>query len=116
MLDQSMKDQNHQSTIELKRTLLELEQRTDTRSKEESHSWHSSSVTKESESLWNDSKSDCFSATEKEYLDKAIMQNTKQYDKQFTIMLIGSQEVGKTSLMNSWLGLSNKGASQHTIG
>lgn len=129
-LDQSMKEKDYESTMELKRTLLELERRADLRTDEESpenfkhpealssFQTHSFNVMEQVDLHKKASKSDAsaFSATEKEYLEKAIMQNTKQYDEQLTIMLIGSQEVGKTSLINSWFGLSNSRTCQHTIG
>jgi len=128
MLDRSMKDNDHETTIELKRTLLELERRPDIRSGENSpeslnqpelsKNYSFISITGGSESPKKFSKSDVnlFSPKEAEYLDKVIMQNTKQYDKQLTIMLIGNQGVGKTSLMNAWLGLKDKRISQHSIG
>jgi polynucleotide 5'-kinase involved in rRNA processing len=127
MLDRSMRDNDHETTIELKRTLLELERRSGVRSAESSPENlsqpelsrnYSFSIIRGSESPKKFSRSDgtLFSPKEMEYLDKAIMQNTKQYDNQLTIMLIGNQEVGKTSLMNAWLGLKWQGIPQHTIG
>lgn len=126
MLDRSMKDNDHKTTVELQRTLLELERSSSLRSgdsspgslkQSEQSRAHSFNMTKESEPQKN-SRSDAslFSPTEVEYLEKAIMQNTKQYDDQITIMLIGNQEVGKTSLMNMWLGLKSSKKLQHTIG
>eukprot|EP00826_Nyctotherus_ovalis_P025360 TRINITY_DN1964_c0_g1_i2.p2 TRINITY_DN1964_c0_g1~~TRINITY_DN1964_c0_g1_i2.p2 ORF type:complete len:141 (+),score=23.29 TRINITY_DN1964_c0_g1_i2:438-860(+) len=127
MLSQSMKENDHKSILELKRSLLELERRSemkdgegspeDPKQSEASFRAHSFSATRASESPKKNSKSDVsiFSATEREYLEKAIMQNTKQYDEQLTIMLIGNRGVGKTCLMNSWLGSSSI-VPKHTIG
>lgn len=127
MLDRSMKDNDHETTIELQRTLLDLERSSSLRSGDSSPEnlkqsevsrAHSFSMTKGSESPKKLSQSDAslFSPTEAEYLEKAIMQNTKQYDDQITIMLIGNQDVGKTSLMNMWLGLRCPKKLQHTLG
>eukprot|EP00826_Nyctotherus_ovalis_P002159 TRINITY_DN10409_c0_g1_i8.p3 TRINITY_DN10409_c0_g1~~TRINITY_DN10409_c0_g1_i8.p3 ORF type:complete len:113 (+),score=37.17 TRINITY_DN10409_c0_g1_i8:78-416(+) len=109
------------------RDRLQLERKADPRNDEDSPTSakhpsslgvHSFGVMNKSELPKKQCKSDAslFSPKEAEYLEKAIMQNTKQYDDQITIMLIGDQGVGKTSLMNSWLGLSIPKVSQHTLG
>jgi len=125
MLAQSMKEQDRSRTVELQRSLLELEKKSDLPSDEESpmpvdfreikliSDCYSSPIKSRSCPLSVDSGSPkdsvCsegspFSLKEEEYLRKAIMQNTKQYDMQINFMVIGNTGTGKTSLINSWLG------------
>lgn len=130
MLDQSMKENDSNRTLELEKSLLELERNSELRSDEESPTNHlpSAELLPERvrsftelpylESYKEETKSEenPFSQTEAEYLKKAIMQNTRQYDDQITIMLIGDEGVGKTCMMNSWLGLVNPFKTKHTLG
>lgn len=122
MLDQSMKENNTERIIELEKCLLELERKSDMQTNEGSPSIKPISSNIHSfaavESFNGSPRSvnSPFSLDEEEYLQKAIIQNTKQYDEQITIMLIGDKETGKTSLMNSWLGLPNPSKTQRTLG
>ncbi len=132
MLTQSMKDQDHSRTLELQRSLLELERKSDVLSDEESpidfknlpeplrHQPKSKSVTvsptfgpSPSPSCFSD---DQFSPKELEYLKKAVQQNTKQYDLQINITLVGNSGCGKTSLMNAWLGSPSPMKTKPTTG
>eukprot|EP00826_Nyctotherus_ovalis_P000813 TRINITY_DN1004_c0_g1_i1.p1 TRINITY_DN1004_c0_g1~~TRINITY_DN1004_c0_g1_i1.p1 ORF type:complete len:187 (+),score=48.87 TRINITY_DN1004_c0_g1_i1:435-995(+) len=126
MLDQSMKEKDKERTIELERSLLELERKADTRTDEASstlggplpskvQSFGSASA-EEAKRAHTRSETSPFSLVEEEYLRKAILQNTKQYDEQITVMLVGNCDTGKTRLMNSWLGLSNAYKAKHTLG
>lgn len=45
-----------------------------------------------------------FSASEKEYLEKAIKQNLKQYDLQVNITIVGNEMTGKTSITSALIG------------
>ncbi len=57
-----------------------------------------------------------FSPVEVEYLKKAIRQNTKQYDMQINIMIVGDTLTGKTSLMRALLGDSHPSKTKPTVG
>ena len=57
-----------------------------------------------------------FSVKETEYLEKVMIQNTRQYDATLNVMIIGDTGVGKTSLMNAWLNSENPLMTKHTIG
>jgi len=125
MLDKSMKENDTERIIELEKCLLELERKSDVQINKESSIIKPVSSNVQSSGIENlvelsneparngDSP---FSLDEEEYLQKAIMQNTKQYDEQITIMLIGDKKTGKTSLMNSWVGVSNPSRTEHTLG
>lgn len=130
MLNQSIKVNDQERTIELQKSLLNLERKSDMINDEESP--NSPEVfdelllkraqslnileTKENKKKKYKSNENPFSPLETKYLEKVIMQNTKLYDEQITIMIIGDQEVGKTSLMNSWLGYENFNMTKHTVG
>lgn len=45
-----------------------------------------------------------FSASEKEYLEKAMKQNLKQYDMQVNVTIVGSGMTGKTSVTSALIG------------
>ena len=127
MLDQSMKENDQDRVIELQKSLLELERKSDIRSEETTPKniknfdqlilkrTQSEKIIYENLSPKR-SEAILFSPVEEEYLKKAIKQNTKQYDEKINIMIIGNQDVGKTSLMNSWLGSKVLGKPKHTIG
>lgn len=45
-----------------------------------------------------------FSASEKEYLEKVMKQNLKQYDVQMNITIVGDAMTGKTSVTSALIG------------
>lgn len=129
MLNQSMKEHDKLRTVELQKSLLELEGKTESYENAESpvsskelirllpKELHSFALALELCTSLQPTKSEGpFTVKETEYLEKVIRQNTKQYDSSLNIMIIGDSEVGKTSLMNSWLGVKNPLATRHTFG
>jgi hypothetical protein len=124
MLDQAMKDKDAEKMTELKRSLLEIERKSvEEVSEVESPPFNgigagekgiepkirgrvSMTPTQASKSFVESFESECksFSLFESEYLQKVLLQNTKQFEAQIIVTLIGSAISGKTSLMNSLLG------------
>ena len=127
MLDQSVKSKDEETILELQKSLLKLEgkEKASLAKREDSQLlellpkrirqlalnlglyFHKGSLK---------TKVAPFSVRETEYLEKAMMQNTRQYDAQITIMMTGDAKVGKTSLMNTWLGVENSFVTKETIG
>jgi len=112
-----MKEKDQERVIALKRSLLELEGQGDTITDEGTLNGLTFRKIK-SKSFVTELKTreDSFSMAETEYLKKVITQNTKQYDTTINIMIIGSTNAGKTSLMNTWLQSTNPLVTKHTIG
>lgn len=112
MLDQSMKERDAPRTMKLQRSLLRLEGRAQNVECEGligllpkcvQNFTLAVDVCAGSESV----EGGQFTLKETEYLEKAILQNTKQYDHKLNVLLIGDAGVGKTSLMNVWLGVKD---------
>ena len=132
MLDQSMKNRDQEKIHELKRSLLDLERKSENAPSDDE--WSNSSPTCKSDCFPSRSKSfttshlsgstsetlaemrASFSHREEEYLEKAMRQNTKQYDSQVNVMIIGNSVTGKTSLMNAMLGIKSSSQTKPTIG
>jgi hypothetical protein len=57
-----------------------------------------------------------FSASEKEYLEKVIRQNLKQYDVQVQITIVGNEMTGKTSVTSALIGSKFKLNTPHSTG
>ena len=129
MLDRSMKERDQPRTLELQKSLLELERKSDTPTDEldlkqlgsipiqcKSKSLTLESSVSSPSELTTHSDGSPFSPKEREYLKKAMLQNTKQYDAQLNITILGGSGTGKTSLMNAWLGSTSPEKTKPTIG
>ena len=130
MLDQSIRENDKERIIELQKSLLKLEYDSNVKTHEGSPVFmrkipqvipkrtQSSKAVNQLRYPRKSSKTQTsqFSVFEEEYLKKAIMQNTKQYDEQINIMIVGNKGVGKSSLMNAWQNLENPLKTEHTIG
>lgn len=57
-----------------------------------------------------------FSPKELEYLNKAIEQNVKQYEKFVKIIIVGNNRTGKTSLMNCLIGSKFQADTPNSVG
>jgi len=57
-----------------------------------------------------------FSASEKEYLEKVIKQNLKQYDVQVNITIVGNAMTGKTSITSTLIGSKFELNTPHSTG
>ena len=140
MLSDSLRSHDSDRTEELKRSLLELDRKSDKDSFNEDDAALNSfqlpvAAIKRGNSASNielmpyspkslpdspasaeEKKSNSFSPQDKAYIEKAIKQNTKQHDMQVSIMLVGGARTGKTSLMNALAGLHFKEHTPCTVG
>lgn len=122
MLSESLKSRDTERTTALERSLLELERKSDEDEDQENrtNSFEANSVKQrpkagsmtcshktgstESSFLSDPNGRTSFTPTEKDYIMKAIKQNTRQHDLGIAIMIVGSARSGKSSLMNSMMG------------
>ncbi|MDR3546656.1 MAG: hypothetical protein P4M11_00005 [Candidatus Pacebacteria bacterium] len=132
MLGKSVKERDEGKIQELERYLLTLEHKSDSSSSGEEESsptslkQATSLVEARSKSFLSPHGSESgessltdpgnFSPSELAYLKKAIRQNTKQYDMQINIMIVGNTFTGKTSLMSAMLGEKGPQLSRPTLG
>ena len=139
MINESLKVKDYKKVNELQRSLLNLERRPETSSNSKEEELTSPTPSENSsprQSLLHESTSDSlieqaiikdegetgkneladFSPIECVYLEKAMQQNTKQYELNVNIMLVGSQSCGKTTLMYSLLGKKWNGELKSTRG
>ncbi len=124
MLGESIRNRDEERTAELKRSLLDVERRSDRATTNEDEQQPHSPLLRATDIPICKSKSFTsglplfpagsedgsptgslgFSPTEAQYLEKAIMQNTKRYDVQVNVMIVGNANTGKTCLMHTLLG------------
>lgn len=104
-MDEAIKSNDEERIKELKQSLLEVESKPGDRHSAKSSP--GSSPTMNPSSFHSDMSlqtKSLFSQEEEIYLEKAIKQNTKQYDFQVNIMIVGNSNTGKTSLINAMMG------------
>ena len=120
MLNQSIKNKEHDKVAELKRSLLELERKSEKATSDEdpsfsppqdldlvrykSKSFSGIALRQSGSERSETSQVTHFSASEATYLERAVQQNTKQHDALINVMILGSSSSGKTSLMHALLG------------